>query len=123
MFAIEFYEDVHGYCEIHEFLSGLREAAPSNSNARIQHNQAMHCIGLLREVGSQKLPENIAKYIDDGIWELRPGNNRIFYFYYGNGTYILLHHYLKKSQKAPPRELKRAKREMDDYIARKGNAK
>ena len=64
-------------------------------------------------------PNTITKNIDEDIWELRPGNNRVFYFYYSNNTFVLLHHFRKKSQKTPTREIERAKRERDDYIKRK----
>ena len=52
-------------------------------------------------------------------WELRPGNNRVFFFYFRNDTYVLLHHFRKKSQQTPAREIRRAQNERDDYIARK----
>lgn len=65
--------------------------------------------------------ENITKHIDDGIWELCPGNNRVFYFFYQNDTFVLLHQFRKKSQKTPKREIEKAKRERNDYLSRKGN--
>ena len=65
------------------------------------------------------LPENITKHIEENIWELRPGNNRIFYFYYGNNSFILLHSFRKKTQKTPRRQINKAKAERDDYLARK----
>jgi len=65
------------------------------------------------------LPENITKHLDDGIWELRPGSNRVFYFFYQDNTFVLLHQFRKKSQKTPQRELKKAKAERDNYLARK----
>ena len=66
------------------------------------------------------LSENIMKHIEDDIWELRPGNSRVFYFFYGeDGKFVLLHHFKKKTQKTPRREIERAKAERDDYKARK----
>lgn len=67
--------------------------------------------------------ENIAKYLEDGIWELRPGNNRIFYFFFQENTFVLLHQFRKKSQKTPKHEIERAKRERDDYLFRKEKEK
>lgn len=67
------------------------------------------------------MSENITKYLEDGIWELRPGNNRVFYFFFQNNTYVLLHQFRKKSQKTPKREIAKAKRERDDYLHRKDN--
>ena len=34
--------------------------------------------------------------------------------------YVLLHHFRKKSQKTPDREIERAKQERKDYLLRKG---
>lgn len=118
MYKIEFYEKRNGDSEIWEFLETLRTNALTNKDARIQYKQAALYIQLLQENGT-RLPENVTKYLDDGIWELRPGNNRIFYFYYVNDTFILLHHFRKKSQKTPRREIDKAKAERDDYLSRK----
>ena len=66
-----------------------------------------------------QLLEDITKHIDDDIWELRPGNNRVLYFYFKNDTFVLLHQFRKKTQKTPKREIDKAKAERDDYLARK----
>lgn len=55
-------------------------------------------IQLLEDNGTI-LPENVAKHIEENIWELRLGNNRIFYFYYADNTFILLHSFRKKTQR------------------------
>ncbi len=55
------------------------------------------------------------------IWELRPGNNRVFYFYCDNHSFVLLHAFRKKTQKTPLREILKAKSERDDYLSRKGD--
>ncbi len=57
-----------------------------------------------------------------GLLELRiqQGNNisRILYFVPVDGKYILLHGFLKKTQKTPIRELDSALRYMHDYLRR-----
>jgi phage-related protein len=73
---------------------------------------------LLRNNGTA-LTENITKNLGDGIWELRPGNNRVFYFYFKDDTYVLLHHFRKRTQKTPRRELIKARAERDDYLLRR----
>ena len=67
--------------------------------------------------------EFITKHLEDGIWELRPGNNRVFYFFYENNTFVLLHQFRKKSQKTPKREIEKAKSERIDYFSRKEHDK
>lgn len=88
-------------------------------DARIQYEQASRYIDLLKENGTAGLSTDIAKQIEDEIWELRPGKNRVFFFYYRHGTYVLLHHYVKKTNKTPRREIERAKSEMSDHIRQK----
>ena len=100
MYEIEFYETEDGKCPIWDFLEALRLKAPTNKDARIQHKQASLYIELLQQNGTHMNAE-ITKHLDDGIWELRPGNNRVFYFFYQNDTYVLLHQFRKKSQKTP----------------------
>ena len=118
MYTIEFYEDINGESELWNFLEDLRIKSETGKDARIQYNQIVFYIDLLSKSGT-RLPNTITKNIDEDIWELRPGNNRVFYFYYSNNTFVLLHHFRKKSQKTPTREIERAKRERDDYIKRK----
>ena len=65
------------------------------------------------------MPTDIVKHLDDDIWELRPGFNRVFFFYHENDTYVLLHHFRKKTQKTPRREIDKAIKEREDYITRK----
>ena len=122
MYEIEFYETEDGKCPIWDFLEALRLKAPTNKDARIQHKQASLYIELLQQNGTHMNAE-ITKHLDDGIWELRPGNNRVFYFFYQNDTYVLLHQFRKKSQKTPKREIEKAKTERNDFLRRKETAK
>ena len=122
MYEIEFYETEDGKRPIWDFLEALRLKAPTNKDARIQHKQASLYIELLQQNGTHMNAE-ITKHLDDGIWELRPGNNRVFYFFYQNDTYVLLHQFRKKSQKTPKREIEKAKAERNDYLRRKETAK
>ena len=85
MYEIEFYETEDGKCPIWDFLEALRLKAPTNKDARIQHKQASLYIELLQQNGTHMNAE-ITKHLDDGIWELRPGNNRVFYFFYQKNT-------------------------------------
>lgn len=122
MYTVEFYETQNGECQIWDFLEGLRIKAVSNKDARIQHKQVSLCIELLQQNGTH-MNENITKHLEDGIWELRPGNNRVFYFFFKNDTFVLLHQFRNKSQKTPKREIEKAKRERNDYLSRKENGK
>ena len=99
MYNIEFYEDSNGKSELWEFLESLRIKAATNKDARIQYKQISLYIQLLEDNGT-RLNENITKHLDDDIWELRPGNNRVLYFYFKDDTFVLLHQFRKKLQNA-----------------------
>jgi len=120
MYTVEFYENANGKSELWDFLEELREKASTNKDARIQYKQISLYIQLLQDNGT-RLQDNITKHIDDGIWELRPGNNRVFYFFFKDDTFVLLHHFKKKTQKTPRREIDKAKSEREEYLLRKGN--
>lgn len=122
MYTIEFYENNKGKSELWDFLEKLRLKAKKSKDARIQYRQISLCIQLLQENGTC-LPENVTKHISDGIWELRPGNNRIFYFFYRDNTFILLHTFRKKTRKTPSREIEKAKVERKDYLERRETEK
>jgi len=117
-YTVEFYEKANGQSDVWDFLEELRIKSTTSKDARIQHKQLSLYIQLLQDYGTM-LPDNVAKHLEEDIWELRPGNNRVFYFYYKDNTFVLLHHYRKKSQKTPRREIEKAKAERDDYILRK----
>lgn len=79
MYEIEFYEKTNGECDVWDFLENLRIKVATNKDARIQYKQVTFYIELLKQNGST-LSENIMKHIEDDIWELRPGANRVFTF-------------------------------------------
>lgn len=81
MYNVEFYEDVNGESELWNFLENLRIKAATNKDARIQHKQISLYIQLLADNGT-RLNENFTKHLIDDIWELRPGNNRVLYFFF-----------------------------------------
>lgn len=118
MYKVEFYEKSDGTSDLWDFLEKLRQKAQTNKDARIQLKQIRLHIQLLQENGT-RLPNSITKHLVEDIWELRPGNNRVLYFYHKEDTFVLLHHFRKKTQKTPMSELEKAKRERNDYIARK----
>ena len=58
------------------------------------------------------------KHIDGEIWELRPLRDRIFFVAWVDDSFVLLHQFMKKSQKTHLREIEKAKREFADLTER-----
>ena len=119
-YNIIFYEKQNGKSDVFDFLENLRKKSATNKDARIQYKQATLFIELLSLNGTF-LPDSITKHLTENIWELRPGVNRVLYFYCDNDSYVLLHSFRKKSKKTPRREIDKAKAERDDYLFRKEN--
>lgn len=116
-YRVEFYEDEKGYSEVWEYLEELRIRSSRSKDAGIQYRQISMYIQLLQDNGTL-LSSSITKHLGDDLWELRPGANRVLYFYYKSGTYVLLSCFRKKTNKTPGREIEKAKRLRDDYILR-----
>ena len=116
-YKISFYEDKNGKSETLDFIDNLRSKAQKSKNARIQYKQIVFYLELLEQHGTN-LPSTYTKHIEEDIWELRPGNNRIFYFYFNDNTIVLLNHFRKKTQKTPRKEIEKAKQLKKDLLER-----
>ena len=117
MFNIEFYEDEHGNSDVKEFIINLRKKSATSKDAHVNFNKIIAYLDILEEMGT-RVGEPVTKHLDGEIWELRPLSNRILYAYYKDNTFLLLHHFKKKTQKTPRREILKAQKELNDYIRR-----
>ena len=117
MFEVHFYEDNQGRQPIKELLTDLRNKAHKSKDARIQYQKILAYIRSLEEYGT-RVGEPTVKHIDGDLWELRPMAHRIFFFYWQDNKFILLHHFVKKTNKTPPKEIKQAERNMKDFMER-----
>jgi len=117
MFEVHFYEDKQGRQPIKEFLITLRDKAQNSKDARIQYHKILAYIRSLEEYGT-RVGEPTVKHIGGDIWELRPLAHRLFFFHWQDNKFILLHHFVKKTNKTPPKEIKQAQRKMEDFKER-----
>ena len=119
MYKVIFYKHQDGSEPIKDILLALSQKARSNKNDRIQFNKISTYIRALQLYGT-RVGQPVVKHIDGDLWELRPLENRIFFFYWRDNTFVLLHHFIKKSQKTPPKEIEQARNNMKDFIERFG---
>lgn len=115
MHNIYFYKDKAGNEPVAEYLQEL--AQKKDKDSRIKLNKIRDYVKILSEYGTQA-GEPYIKHLDGDIWELRPLRDRILFVGWVNGGYVLLHHFMKKTQKTPAREIEKAKRELKDLIER-----
>ena len=107
MYDIVFYHDKNDYSELENELKILSLKGETNKDARIQFDKIAYYIKLLKQSGSF-LSTNISKHIVGELWELRPGNNRVLYFFFENkGT-------KRHKSQAPTKDKKKDKRENEN---------
>ena len=117
MHDIRFYKDKNGKSPVADYLREL--AAKRDKNSRIKLNKISDYIQQLSEYGTQA-GEPYIKHLEGDIWELRPLRDRILFVAWVDGCYVLLHHFMKDTQKTPAREIDKAKRELKDLKERGG---
>lgn len=113
--TIHFYRDKSGNQPVADYIREL--AGKSDKDSRIKLHKIQDYINALSEYGLQ-LKEPHIKHLDGEIWELRPLRDRILFVAWHNGSFVLLHQFMKKTQKTPAREIEKAKRELADLIER-----
>lgn len=119
MYKIEFYRDKNGNSEISEYFYDLAQRSKTDKNARINKNKIFAYIKALEEYGT-RIGTPIVKHIEGNFWELRPLKNRIFFFYWKDNKFVLVHHFVKKTQKTPKKEIEKALLNIKDWLERNG---
>lgn len=115
MYQIIFYRDARGHEPVYEHLKELSERTDKSS--RIRRNKWNDCIQALAVYGT-RAGEKIVKHLEGDIWELRPFSDRILFAAWIDGSFVLLHHFQKKTRKTPRKEIEQAKRAFADFKER-----
>lgn len=115
MYKIYFYRDKDGKEPIAEYITEL--VSKNDKNSRIKANKINDYITALEKYGLNTGFPYI-KHIDGEIWELRPIRDRILFAVLYKNNLILLHHFVKKTQKTPKKEVEAAKSKLADLIKR-----
>lgn len=115
MHEIYFYKDRNEKEQVADYLAEL--ANKKDKDSRIKLNKIRDYIKILSKYGTQA-GEPYIKHLEGDIWELRPLRDRILFVGWINDSYVLLHIFMKKTQKTPAREIDKAKRELADLIER-----
>ena len=115
MHKIIFYHDKNGYKPVVAYLEEL--SGRKDKDSRIKYNKIMDYIDILSEKGTNA-GEPYIKHLDGEIWELRPLRDRVLFAAWIDDKFIILHHFMKKTQKTPQREIDKAKRELEDFRRR-----
>lgn len=110
----EFYTDERGRAPVEKFF----DTVPQKERASI-----LRALDLLAEFGLQ-LGSRYVRHLEGKLWELRVQTRgkayRILYFAYTGQRFILLHAFLKKTEKTSRAELRIAQARLVDFLEREG---
>ena len=110
MFEIVFYQKINGEEPVKDFMMSLE---------RKEAKKISECIRLLGEEGFNLKEPYIKKIVNTDLWELRPRDKRVMFFYFKANKIVLLSAFVKKTQKTPKKEIERAAKYMNDYLQNK----
>lgn len=115
MHNIIFYKDKNGKEPIYEYLKALSQR--DDKDSRIKLTKIQDYIKALATYGTSA-GEPYIKHLDGDIWELRPLRDRVLFAAWVDSGFVLLHHFMKTTQKTPRREIIRARKELADFKER-----
>lgn len=112
--TVEYYIDASGKEPVADFIDSL----PASAQAKV-----LRLISLLADYGVL-LKEPYTKQIKGKLRELRVRDNsgavRVLYFTFTGKRFILLHGFVKKTDKTPDRHIEAAEKRMNDFVKRQG---
>ena len=92
---VYFFVDDKGHSPVRAFIENL----PDKEQVKI----AAYIAEL--KIQGHNLRRPLADYLGDGIYELRPRDNRVFYFFFLKDNVVLVHAIRKKTNKIPKEDL------------------
>lgn len=117
MHKVYFYQDKNGVQPVKKYLDTLEIRSFKTKEDRIKYNKIDQYIEILQKYGTMAgFP--YVKHLNGELWELRPLNDRILFFCWDRGSFILLSHFVKKTQKTPKQEIRKAQKRMNDFKER-----
>lgn len=119
VYEIKIYETPSGNRPFQKFLEKLIQQHKEDEVYKINAY-----LNKLKELGfdiNTKFKPLAIKPLRDDVYELRPSSSRIFFFYFKDGVFIILHGYEKKQNKTDPNEIKKAIAEKKDFIKEQKN--
>ncbi len=111
MWSVDFYRAVSGRCPVEEYFDKL-----SNE----EFGKVSYDLELLKTFGINLRAPHV-RSLGKKLWELRTTGgkqHRVIYFAFLDRRLVLLHAFLKKTQKTPPKEIEIALKRMKDYLER-----
>lgn len=113
MFNLIFFKNARGQQPVKEIILELEAKRDKNS---VVNSQKIHeAVEVLRNYGTTAGRPYI-DHLEGEIYELRALRHRILFFKDPDDNFVLTHHFIKKDQKTPKKEIETAKRRMKQYL-------
>ena len=115
MFNVEHYVTESGHDYVKDYIDdisknyGMKDLVLVDSAIKLLENHGFEAI---------KYRAQLIKKLDGDLYELRPGKNRLLFFFFDGKRFVLLHAFRKKTQKTPQHEIYTAQLRMKDYKRR-----
>ena len=119
-FTVKHYETEYGNSPLKKYMKDLKNKNKIDDLAQIKtYVTNLQNYGF--DINTKFAPEAI-KQIEGKLYELRPGSNRVLFFYFSTDEeFILLHAFRKKTRKTPKKQKEKAIKLMKDYKRRRTN--
>lgn len=116
-YEIIFWQDKSGCSESQKYILDLKNKSLKSKDARVKLNKIVEYMEILEAYGTE-IGEPYIKHIEYEIYELGPYRDRFFFFYKQNNKYVILNHFVNRTQKTPRREIEKAHRLVKDFNER-----
>ena len=103
-----YYIDNHGKNPVWEFITSL---------AADERDKCFEYIAYLEEAGEQ-VRRPVGDYLGGKLYELRPKQTRIIYFFMLKEYAVLVHAFRKKTDSVPDQDIVLARKRMHDFVLR-----
>ncbi len=114
-YKIIFYKDNKGKSPVKEYMDSLNKTINTNKDSRIKLTKIIEYLDILSVKGF-KAGYPYIKHIKGDIWELRPLRDRVFFFCWNGESFVLLSHFVKKTQETPESEKDKAEKIMKKFL-------
>ncbi len=106
--TVIYYSDPKGQSLVWDYIRSL----PSD-----EQKKCFKYISYLEQIG-EEIRRPFGDYLGQKLYELRPKQTRIIYFFFFKNYAILLHAFRKKTNAIPERDIQLAWQRMNDFIVR-----
>lgn len=114
MYEVEYYTTDSGNIPYDDYKIEL-----AKKNKILEIAQMEMAITHLRQFGfdiSKKISGKMIKPLREGVFELRPGGNRVLFFHFKGNKFVILHAFQKTTKETPPHEIDLAIKEKRKYL-------